>query len=215
MDDHEKIMLMVLNFCRYLSPQIYGKTTDDIVRNTFLYPTYRRRGFPQELHVDTAANDFDLHFPARSAPSSGYSSPLLSPQRYSTVDLFRPSFQASSPLEASASDRISKSYSISPAHTPECSPLHSPTTKHGNTKNSRGVFVHSHNKSLPEGASRPDANNTNVHPLPLPPSSSSRPSPTMRHSFDRSDFPSVKGQWQRGKPIGRGSYGNVYIATHR
>lgn len=203
-----------VEFCRIRTPQIYGKTTDDIARNTHLYPTYRRRGFPQELHVDTAAEDFDLHFPARSAPSSGYSSPLLSPQRYSTVDLFRPSFQASPPFEGSASDRIYKSYSISPA-TPDRSPMHSPT-KHGNTKSSRGVFAHSHHKSLAEGpASKPDANNANVHPLPLPPSSSSRPSPTVRHSLDRSDLPFVKGQWQRGKPIGRGSYGNVYIATHR
>lgn len=201
---------MVLKFCRNHSPQIYGKTTDDIVRNTYLYPTYRRRGFPQELHLDTAAaNEFDLHFPAKSAPSSGYSSPLLSPQKYRTVDLFQPSFQVSSAWEKSASDRISKSSKISPEH----SPLHSPTN-HGNTKNS--VFAHSRHKSLAEGlAARPDANNANVHPLPLPPSTSSRPSPTRRHSIDRLDFPSVKGQWQRGRPIGRGTYGNVYIATHR
>ncbi|XP_057793766.1 mitogen-activated protein kinase kinase kinase 5-like isoform X2 [Salvia miltiorrhiza] len=204
-----------LPIARKHSPQIYGKTTDDIVRNNYLYPTYRRRGFPQELHLDTAANEFDLHFPARSAPSSGYSSPLLSPQKYRTVDLFRPSFQASSAWETSASDRISTSYKISPTPTPEHSPLHSPTNL-GNTKNSNAVFVHSHNKSLAEGlAARPDANNVNVHPLPLPPSVSSRPSPTTRHSIDRLDFPSVRGQWQKGRPIGRGTYGNVYIATHR
>ncbi|KAH6765039.1 mitogen-activated protein kinase kinase kinase 5 [Perilla frutescens var. hirtella] len=196
------------------SPQIYGKTTDDIVRRTYLSPTYRRRGFPQELHVDTAAYEFDLHFPARSAPGSGYSSPVLSPQRYSTVDLFRPTFQLSSAVESSASDRRSKSYQISPMPTPEHSPLHSPT-KHGKTKNSNGIFAHSH-KSLGDGlAARPDSNNSNVHPLPLPPPSSSRPSPTMRHNIDRQDFSSIKGQWQRGRPIGRGTYGNVYIATHR
>lgn len=180
----------------------------------YLSPAYRRRGFPQKLHVDTAANEFDLHFPARSAPSSGYSSPVLSPQRYSTVELFRPTFQVSSALEFSASDRMSKSYQISPTLTPEHSPMHSPT-KHGKAKNSNGIFVHSHNKSLVEGlAARPDANNSNVHPLPRPPSIPSRPSPTMRHNIDRSDFSFVKGQWKRGRPIGRGTYGNVYIATH-
>ncbi|KAL1539504.1 mitogen-activated protein kinase kinase kinase [Salvia divinorum] len=194
------------------SPPICGKTTDDVVRSTYLYPTYRRRGFPQELHLDTAANEFALHFPARSAPSSGYSSPLLSPQKYRTSDLFRPSFQV---LSASTSDRISNSCKISPMPTPEHSPLHSPT-KHRNTKNSNVVFPHSRNMSLAEGlAARADANNASVHPLPLPPSVSSRASPTTLHSTDRLDFLSVKGQWQRGRPIGRGTYGNVYIATHR
>ncbi|KAI3465387.1 hypothetical protein Pfo_022050 [Paulownia fortunei] len=200
------------------SHQIFGKTTDDIVKKTYISPTYCRRGFPQELNVDTAENDFHLHFPTRSAPSSGYSSPVLSPKRYSTVALFHRSFQVSSALEFS-SDRISKSYQISPLPTPEYSPLHSPTlqspTKNGNSRNHNGVFIHSHNKSLPESfPARPDTNNANVHPLPRPPTVS-RPSPTVRHSIDKSDISSVKGQWQRGRPIGRGTYGNVYIATHR
>ncbi|KAK6160760.1 hypothetical protein DH2020_004141 [Rehmannia glutinosa] len=197
----------------------FGKTTDDIVRKTNVYPTYRRRGFPQELNVETAENDFHLHFPTRSAPTSGYSSPVLSPQRYSTVDLFHRPFQVSSKMEFSNSDRISKSYQISTLPTPEHSPLHSPTsqspTKHGNSRNCNAVFVHSHNKSLPESfAVRNETNNANVHPLPRPPTVS-RPSPTIRHSFDKSDVSSVKGQWQRGRPIGRGTYGSVYIGTHR
>ncbi|KAK6139037.1 hypothetical protein DH2020_027223 [Rehmannia glutinosa] len=117
------------------------------------------------------------------------------------------------------SDRISKSYQISTLPTPEHSPLHSPTsqspTKHGNSRNCNAVFVHSHNKSLPESfAVRNETNNANVHPLPRPPTVS-RPSPTIRHSFDKSDVSSVKGQWQRGRPIGRGTYGSVYIGTHR
>ncbi|GFP97516.1 mitogen-activated protein kinase kinase kinase yoda [Phtheirospermum japonicum] len=173
------------------SHQVLGKTTDDIINKSNPYPTYRRRGFPQELNLD---DDFHLHFPTRSAPNSGFSSPVLSPQRYSTVDLFHPSPN----LEFSNSDRISKSYQISPLHSP---------TKHGT---SRGVSVHSHNKSLPG-----DTNSANVHPLPRPPVVS-RPSPTIRHSFDISDVSSsVKGQWQRGRPIGRGTYGSVYFATHR
>lgn len=182
----------------------------------YISPTHHRRGFLKDCNAE---NDFHLHFPASSAPSSGHSSPVLSPRRYSTMDLFHPSFQVSSALESSTSDRISKSYHISPIPTPEHSPLHSPTlqspTKHGNSRNCNGVFVHSHNKSLPESfAVKPDTNNSNVHPLPRPPPVS-RPSPTIRHSIDKSDFSSVKGQWQRGRPIGRGTYGNVYIATHR
>ncbi|PIN11235.1 MEKK [Handroanthus impetiginosus] len=191
------------------SYQTFGKTTDDIGKTS---SAYRRRGFPQ-LNIDTAENDFRRHFPARSAPGSGYSSPVLSPQRYSTVDLFHPS----SAMESSTLDRIS-SYQISPLPTPEHSPLHSPTsrspTNRGNFRNHNGASLHSHNKSLPEiSTARPDANNANVHPLPRPPTSS-RQSPTSHHSFDKTDN-SVKGQWQRGRAIGRGTYGSVYIATHR
>ncbi|XP_011083921.1 mitogen-activated protein kinase kinase kinase 5-like [Sesamum indicum] len=139
---------------RNISDHKFGKTTDDIIQKRHISPTYRRRGFPRDLNVDTADNNFCLHFPARSAPSSGYSSPLLSPQRYSTVDLFHPSFQVSSALEFPTSDRILKSHQITRIPTPEHSPLYSPMSQ-------------------------------------------------------------IKGQWQRGRPIGRGTYGSVYIATHR
>ncbi|KAK4429062.1 Mitogen-activated protein kinase kinase kinase [Sesamum alatum] len=204
---------------RSTSDHKFGKTTDDIVQKRHISPTYRRRGYPRDLNVDTADNDFRLHFPARSAPSSGYSSPLLSPQRYRTVDLFHPSFQVSSALEFPTSDRISKSHQITPTPTPEHSPLYSPMSqspsKHGNSRNCNCGFIHSCNKSLPESsAAGPDANNANVHPLPRPPTIS-RQSPAIWHSSDKSDISSVKGQWQRGRPIGRGTYGSVYIATHR
>ncbi|KAG8377653.1 hypothetical protein BUALT_Bualt08G0055300 [Buddleja alternifolia] len=195
------------------SHQTSWKTTDDFVTKTYASTTYQCRGRPLELNLDTSENDFHRHFPARSAPGSGYSSPILSPQRHSTVDLFHPSsFQVSSVDEYSNSDRISKSYQISPIHTPEHSPLHSPTFRsqsdHGNFRICNRAFMHAHHKSFP------DSNNANVHPLPLPPTVS-RPSPSSRHSIDKLDVPSIKGQWQRGKPIGRGTYGSVYIATHR
>ncbi|KAL8524005.1 hypothetical protein ACS0TY_013823 [Phlomoides rotata] len=92
------------------------KRGDDIVRKTSTCSTY------QILNLNT-----------RSAPGSGHSSPVLSPQRYRTMDL-------------SLSDL-------------------------------------SH--QMP-----------NVHPLPRPPRTS------------------LKAQWQRGRAIGCGTYGKVYIATH-
>ncbi|KAL8058855.1 hypothetical protein ABFX02_03G048400 [Erythranthe guttata] len=186
--------------------QFSGKTTDDIVgKKTYKSPSYRRRRIPQHLNLDTSENDFHRYFPAMSAPSSVYSSPTLSPKRYGTVDLIRSPFQVPSDFEVSKSDRMSNySYQLlSPLH----SPLHSPT-KHEISTSRKGIFVHSHNKSLPESS-------TNVHPLPRPPTTS-RSLPTGRQSIDRSDVsPSIKGQWQRGRPIGRGTFGSVYIATHR
>ncbi|XP_051124023.1 mitogen-activated protein kinase kinase kinase 5-like [Andrographis paniculata] len=197
----------------------FWKTTDDIVSKTNKSPAYRRRGFKQDLNVDISENEFHLRFPAKSAPSSGCSSPVQSSQRYSTVDLFHPSFPASSSIGLLTSDRVSKSHQTSPKLTPEHSPLHSPRqqspTKYGNSRSNKCFIMHSHNKSLPESSAlKPDANNLNVHPLPRPPAVS-WPSPTIRHSLDKSNLSSVKGQWQKGRLIGRGTYGSVYIATHR
>ncbi|XP_073305499.1 mitogen-activated protein kinase kinase kinase 5-like isoform X1 [Primulina huaijiensis] len=177
---------------RHNSHQNLGKTTDDFaMRRSCISPTYRRRRLRQHLNVDTAQNDFRIHFPARSAPSSGCSTPIHSPQRYKTVDLFHPSFNVSSALEVSTSDRISAILD------------HSPFQSSSDAENSRrreGILLHSHN-------------NANVHPLPLPPAVS-RPPPSTRHSMNKLDSLSGKGQWQRGRPIGRGTYGSVYVATH-
>ncbi|XP_073031817.1 mitogen-activated protein kinase kinase kinase 5-like isoform X1 [Primulina eburnea] len=167
-----------------------GKSTDDIaVRRSCVYPTSRRRGLPQQLNVDSTQNELRIQLPARSAPSSGYSSPILSPQRYKTVDLFQPSFHVSSALklEGSTSDRISA--------TPDYSPFQSSSE----AENLRSR-LHSHN-------------NAKVYPLPRPPAIS-RPSPSTRHSTNKSDCLSGKGPWQRGRLIGRGTYGSVYVATH-
>lgn len=72
--------------------------------------------------------------------------------------------------------------------------------------------MHLRNKSFPE--SWPEGSNAHVHPLPLPPGVS-RPSPTASQNSDKSDISSVKGQWRKGRLIGRGTYGSVYVATHR
>ncbi|KZV54585.1 mitogen-activated protein kinase kinase kinase YODA-like [Dorcoceras hygrometricum] len=157
---------------RYISQRNLGKTKDDIaIRRSYASTSYRRRGLPKHLYVDAAQNDFRIHFPARSAPSSGTSSPILSPQRCKTVDLFHPSFHG---LEASTSEHSS----------PDADKL------------MRRREGHSHN-------------NANSHPLPRPPAVW-RP----RHSMNKSDCSSGKGQWQRGRLIGRGTYGSVYVATH-
>ncbi|XP_022879928.1 mitogen-activated protein kinase kinase kinase 5-like isoform X2 [Olea europaea var. sylvestris] len=187
------------------SHQNLGKTTD-LARRSSVSPTYRFRKFPEELNVDTTQNNFRLQFPTCSAPNSGYSSPIRSPKRFSTVDFFHVSALA---FESSPSDRIAKSCQNSPRHTPDHSPLQSPCR---NTVNHNGNLMHLRNKSFPE--SWPEGSNAHVHPLPLPPGVS-RPSPTASQNSDKSDISSVKGQWRKGRLIGRGTYGSVYVATHR
>lgn len=216
MDEHFCIYVCC-HVCRCLSRLNFGKITDDMVTKTKGCSAYHRRGFQEDLNADTSENDFCLHFPAGSAPSSGYSSPVPSSQRYRTLDLFHPLFQVSSASETVKSGTIhrkSKSHQVSPLLSPEHSPLQSPTRQR-NSKNCVALVIHSHNKSLPESSVvKPDTNNSSVHPLPRPPTVS-RLSPTTWNSFEKYNISSLKGQWQKGKLIGCGTYGNVYIATHR
>lgn len=57
--------------------------------------------------------------------------------------------------------------------------------------------------------------NSNVHPLPLPPGAacpSSVPCPQAPLKVD--SFP-MNSQWKKGKLIGRGTFGSVYVASNR
>ncbi|KAK7331115.1 hypothetical protein VNO77_25329 [Canavalia gladiata] len=57
-----------------------------------------------------------------------------------------------------------------------------------------------------------------VHPLPLPPGVV-LPSPsataTLSHPAAKSESLPMKNQWKKGKLIGRGTFGSVYVATNR
>ncbi|KAJ8541063.1 hypothetical protein K7X08_001879 [Anisodus acutangulus] len=169
-------------------------------------PTYRRRGFPQDLNAEGV--EFRLNVPARSAPSSGFTSPIPSPKRFSTQDLFHPPFHqtSSSPSEA-------YSFQLSPTRVIN-SIDHSPLSSF---RNNRSGAVHSHHKSLPESSlAWNDTNNINVHPLPLPPGVPRQPELCTIHSnMDKPCVSPTKGQWLKGKLLGRGTYGSVYEATNR
>ncbi|KAF3620268.1 putative protein OSB1, mitochondrial-like [Capsicum annuum] len=190
------------------------------VRRRSSTPTYRRRRFSQDQNSEGVEETFRVNVPARSAPGSGFTSPNLSPKRYSTVDLFHPAFrQASSPLDASSNRLAGSSIQLSTARVTQSadhSPLSSPTRRNPVNRiwNHQNGAVHSHHKSLPESPGDwPEGNN--VHPLPLPPGVSQQPQlPTTHNNTDKPDTPYVKGQWQKGKLLGRGTYGSVYEATN-
>ncbi|KAM7278017.1 hypothetical protein ACFE04_005151 [Oxalis oulophora] len=60
----------------------------------------------------------------------------------------------------------------------------------------------------------------NAHPLPLPPrglphNQSCMPSPLPSPAVERPILSPVRGQWKKGKLIGRGTFGSVYVATNR
>lgn len=198
-----------------------GKSPNHVARKSPTVPTYHRRGFRQADAGE--AQSFRLNVPARSAPTSGFSSPVVSPQRFGSVDILHSSYDLPREYKISNDGNVASTSHVLPeriAASPEHSPLHSPIllSPHRSTRNPSGIARHSNYKSLPESpVAWPEGNNSIVHPLPLPPGAPVPPhSPS--HSLKTShptNGSSTKGQWQKEKLIGRGTYGSVYIAINR
>lgn len=162
---------------------------------------------PQELNGIERNKDAYLFNIPSSAPSSPFSSPARSPQRIPrdifTSRVFKSPtvFQAWSAPEMHPSDTnlgSAFSYQMSPegkcAFSVESSPLHSPRVSPRRCSRSPG------------GPTSP-----NAHRLPLPPGATS---PTKIPSVSPIVMPK-KSQWQKGKLIGRGTFGSVYAASNR
>ncbi|KAM4129580.1 hypothetical protein ACJW30_01G034100 [Castanea mollissima] len=118
---------------------------------------------------------------------------------------------------------------MQPAKTtrsPDQSPLCSPTAQspHLTPKSPKRSALASHHKLLLEGhMDWPEScNHASAYPLPLPPRATlpSQSSPqshlsTTHHIAEQPHVSSFKGQWQKGRLIGRGTFGSVYIAMNR
>lgn len=148
----------------------------------------------------------------KSAPTSVLTSPDTSPCRSSNVDFFDPTANFS--LEVN--DK-SKMLSAKTVHSPDQFSIHCPLslTRYFNPKIEEGSQNH---KFLSRVC--PENNLLDSHPLPLPPRASSpkqlsvvlHQSRIKHHATE--NLPSVKGRWQKGKLIGRGTFGSVFHATN-
>uniref|UniRef100_A0A0E0D794 mitogen-activated protein kinase kinase kinase n=1 Tax=Oryza meridionalis TaxID=40149 RepID=A0A0E0D794_9ORYZ len=190
----------------------------------------RRKAFKEKLQDKSSAETltFRLNIPAKSAPSSGFSSPVQSPRRLSSVDflstatsiqganlssaqsVWSPDLYGSSPRCASPEKIMG-----SQERSPRTSPLRSPVLR---SKNPSAPPSPMHPKLFPENhVSRPEGNGSvNFHPLPLPPASVSPKQTNFSHQpVPKVDAPSMAGQWQKGKLIGSGTFGCVYEAANR
>ncbi|KAG8494175.1 hypothetical protein CXB51_011841 [Gossypium anomalum] len=169
----------------------------------------RRRGFPGEKIFGGVNYDLRLKVSARSAPTTAFSSPSVSPQRSRAIDFHESSGLID--LDDPCSGRPA-AYNASPVknvHSPENSPLHIPGPN--KTSSYHGEWLEN------------NSNQVNAHPLPLPPGalpSSSQspvplPSPVSNHVIEKPMATSIISQWKKGKLLGRGTYGTVYEATNR
>ncbi|KAK9271230.1 hypothetical protein L1049_026820 [Liquidambar formosana] len=208
-----------------------GKTnTGHVATQSVKSSTEPHRGLSQDFNFRNVNHNLMLNIPInRSAPSSGFSSPTPSPRRSSIGDFFPSSyvnpheFQVRSVLEVPTSERLSGcSSQVPPVKTvgsTDHSPLHSPTTQSPrlNPKSPRGTTCTLHNKLQPESSMPwPESNShTNVHPLPLPPGAlAPSQSANIHHASEKPNVSSMNGQWQKGKLLGRGTFGSVYVATN-
>ncbi|XP_026398216.1 mitogen-activated protein kinase kinase kinase 5-like isoform X3 [Papaver somniferum] len=190
------------------------------------------------IDVGKDQNNFLLNFPAKSAPASGLSSPVLSPRRMSTGDFgstYIPSqgLQTWSTQEFAAADILHPGYShrASPENifaSPDLSPLPSPRARSpgwNHLKSPSGPSSPLHHKSsLDSNSTMSSAWHDNSghqvtgHRLPLPPGvamPSMSTSSVPQNIVAKPETPSMTNQWQKGKLIGRGTFGSVYVASNR
>ncbi|KAA8531737.1 hypothetical protein F0562_006546 [Nyssa sinensis] len=197
---------------------------EDARKNIELAETQSSRKAPQELNgLGRIRDNYRLNFPI-SAPTSPLSTPTRSPQK-STSDILTSHymsqvFQVWSAPEIPHSGRTlglgfpHQMSSEKTAFSFDHSPLHSPCR---NTRSPSGPASPLHNKlSIETATSWHDCNSqASVHPLPLPPGAAMplQQAPVSQVTAKLDSIP-MKCQWQKGKPIGRGTFGSVYVATH-
>ncbi|XP_020592689.1 mitogen-activated protein kinase kinase kinase 5-like isoform X2 [Phalaenopsis equestris] len=173
---------------------------------------------------------FRLSIPAKSAPTSSFSSPVRSPQRLSNVDVFPSTSGSLQGLQAFSAPEVPSMdimTGMSPQTSPEkhhgspdISPLYSPTIKSPipKSKNPSASQSPLHPKMYLENSNAWNDNNMNlnVHPLPLPPGPAVLPQSTFTHQNPiQNEGAAMTNQWQKQRLIGSGTFGNVYRATNR
>lgn len=169
----------------------------------------------QETGREHASYNLRLNIPTRSAPTSVLSSPAVSPRRSNAGDLFHA--YTSQEFHDGNTGFFAFGCQIKTVHdSPDHSPFHSPLPRSpcDNSKCPNRISYHSQHRSLPQTfVERPGStHHVTAHPLPLPPGATiASPSATVNLP---PESPYMKGQWLKGKLIGRGTFGSVYLATN-
>ncbi|XP_020086999.1 mitogen-activated protein kinase kinase kinase 5-like isoform X2 [Ananas comosus] len=188
----------------------------DVLSNGSAYNHHRK--LFQDMDT-TETEDFKLNIPAKSAPTSGLASPVRSPRRSSNgLNIWSaPAIPSMDSTTTTLSCQTSPERIFSNSGR---SARYSPTTKNTIWRSSDSSAPPSpvHSKMFPDNSVlRHDSNGSaNVHPLPLPPGAAvPLHSPAAHRSALKAEASPMTGQWQKGKLIGSGTFGNVYVATNR
>ncbi|KAL6175253.1 hypothetical protein ACLB2K_051895 [Fragaria x ananassa] len=192
-------------------PRIREAITDAFVVKDHRGESYNYiRGMRMVMGVSAEANfERESHNFSRSAPSSVFSSPAVNPRRSNVADPF-PFFMPHQDLYqdggATFSSLLLSPKNSTPILGPNHSPLHSPT--------------HRSPCFSPTNASNYDTDSlATAHPLPLPPGAAvaAQPQSIVMHQnlAPNVAVSSMKGQWLKGRLIGRGTFGSVVLAINR
>lgn len=203
-----------------------GRSNKEFFFSCLDYPhNIKGRGSPTHLNLERGNHNWTPKSSSRSAPTSILPSPAVSPRRAYTGDIFASGLTRHEHQE-SASTISPKVAPLKTAPSSQYSPLHSPTARSSisNHRSSNDMPFPLHHKLQNDSSIDRSENHghVNAHPLPLPPPlvASSQPSPQSHppnvHNFiEKPHISSMKGQWQKGKLIGRGTFGSVYLATNK
>lgn len=159
------------------------------------------------------SDNFNGRAPFRSAPVSPILSPLRSPTKGTKQAPLRGNQVWCSP-DITCSDTASgvhhSSHFDHNIYSNDSSPLHSPPARSPCRFPLSGAASPIH-PNLSE-----NMNQANVHPLPRPPGATpASPSTSSPQVMTKPEPVPKKNQWQKGKLIGRGTFGSVYVATNR
>ncbi|XP_060193212.1 mitogen-activated protein kinase kinase kinase 5-like [Lycium barbarum] len=162
-----------------------------------------------------------------SAPTSPYASPAhshlksghdhtMSPLFVTPPSVFQVWSAPEMPPNSDAHHGLGFSYNHAFSSV-DSSPLHSPRLSPQRRSKSPSGPASPLHQPLPNDHQSPMARRestcaqANVHPLPLPPLAT----PPVSPPAPKTDITPVKSQWKKGKLIGRGTFGSVYVASNR
>ncbi|GMI98012.1 mitogen-activated protein kinase kinase kinase 5 [Hibiscus trionum] len=214
--------------------------TDGIPSNSSMFASRNQRKMeywdirstPKMLHRevnrgDNSQDEFKVNVPITSAPASPFrSSSPFSPHRMSTGDMFPHYIAPTGKQVWSAPEMPTLDMAGLPppafydftVFSTDDAPLHSPNISPRRPYRSQSgppSPIHQ-DYSREFSSSRPESNGPIVHPLPLPPGAAmaSPPAPIPQVPTKPELLP-MNCQWQKGKLIGRGTFGSVYVASNR
>ncbi|CAO2830834.1 unnamed protein product [Amaranthus hypochondriacus] len=200
---------------------IDGQTLADSHYKVQRAETWSSWSVPHNMHRVQENLSIDITFP--SAPPSSNSSPIHSPEN---GVLYGDPFYLY-PMESTRWSEPAMPTAFPYGGPPErnivsrdTSPFRSPLVKSPiQPRKSTSTGPPSSMPRLSIEISSPHYDNNalvNVHPLPLPPTpSSSVPASPVPQLTRRPELLPLKGQWTKGKLIGRGTFGYVFVATNR
>ncbi|XP_044508213.1 mitogen-activated protein kinase kinase kinase 5-like [Mangifera indica] len=179
----------------------------------------------QDLNrLDCSRENFRLYSTVKSASSSAFSSPILSPQNMDMNQMFH--FYYNVPLphgnkvwSAPEMPRVDflglppPAFFDYTAFSADNSPFQSPRSR---SPCRHPVSPTGPSSPLQSKLSSETSTHIEVHRLPLPPGPPiSSPTTSVSHIPAKPEPLPKNNQWKKGKLIGRGTFGSVYVASNR